>query len=223
MPELVNNTLCIAFISSILTLDNTILQIMISRPIVSGTIIGYLLGDIKTGLLTGSLIELIWIRVIPVGELPPNITVITILATYWCLLSSTASLSVSPYQSVLSTVNLHLILIAILVAIPFGIIFKKLEILHRQFNTKLAKIVDREISQGEEHIISWAIFTGLFISLVKSFIFYLLLFPAGLFLLSKLNLFLPTGIKNSLDFTFVILPSVGLAAVFSAFYKKPKT
>lgn len=42
-------------------------QWMISRPLVTGVVLGALLGDVRLGVLFGTLLELIWIGVIPVG------------------------------------------------------------------------------------------------------------------------------------------------------------
>lgn len=211
MPNII-----VILISSLLTLDTTIFQIMISRPVISGSVIGYLLGDIKTGLVIGILIELIWIRVIPVGELPPNMTVSTILATYWCLFSSTPN-----SESILGTTKeLHIIMLSILIAVPGGILFKKLEILLRRYNIRLSNIVDTGIKNGKEYIISLVIFLGLVLLLLNSFLYYLMLFPMGVFLINILDKILTEPIKSSLSFSVLILPAIGLAAVVTSFYKK---
>jgi PTS system mannose-specific IIC component len=42
-------------------------QIMIARPLVAGTVAGWLLGDVATGLLVGVLFELFQYDVLPVG------------------------------------------------------------------------------------------------------------------------------------------------------------
>jgi len=57
---------------------------MISRPIVCGTVFGYLLGDIKSGLWIGMIAELIWGKRNSMGAAIPNdSTSITLLAIVW--------------------------------------------------------------------------------------------------------------------------------------------
>lgn len=63
-------------------------QTMISRPVVAGPVIGLVLGDLKTGLLIGGAIEMIYLGVIPVGAaVPPDATTATTVATALAILS----------------------------------------------------------------------------------------------------------------------------------------
>ena len=46
------------------------------RPIVSGLVIGIILGDIRTGLIAGGTLELVWMGLVPLaGAQPPNIVI----------------------------------------------------------------------------------------------------------------------------------------------------
>lgn len=46
------------------------------RPIVSGLVIGLILGDVKTGLIAGGAMELAWLGLVPLaGAQPPNIVI----------------------------------------------------------------------------------------------------------------------------------------------------
>lgn len=48
----------------------------IHRPIVCGLVIGLILGDVKTGLIIGGSLELVWMGLVPLaGAQPPNIVV----------------------------------------------------------------------------------------------------------------------------------------------------
>jgi len=58
----------ICLVGGLLVLDQTaVLQILISQPLVAGSIIGWLLGDIRLGLHLGLLLQLLWLNQIPVG------------------------------------------------------------------------------------------------------------------------------------------------------------
>ncbi len=74
----------IATILAILELDITAVgQFMVCRPIVVGTIIGALCGNVCLGLGIGALIELIWIGQLPVGNvLPLDTTLLTGLVVF---------------------------------------------------------------------------------------------------------------------------------------------
>lgn len=58
----------ISIIGGILVLDTAaVLQILVSQPLVSGTLIGWLLGDTAQGLQIGLLFQLLWLHQLPVG------------------------------------------------------------------------------------------------------------------------------------------------------------
>ena len=60
--------LIIAFLGSLIVLDTTVVfQSLISQPLITCTIIGYILGDIQLGLQIGFLLQLLWLSSIPVG------------------------------------------------------------------------------------------------------------------------------------------------------------
>jgi mannose/fructose/N-acetylgalactosamine-specific phosphotransferase system component IIC len=58
----------LALLGGLVIVDETaFLQVMISRPIVAGAIVGWVLGDISNGLFFGSIFELIYLDILPVG------------------------------------------------------------------------------------------------------------------------------------------------------------
>ncbi|CAH4893950.1 MULTISPECIES: PTS mannose/fructose/sorbose/N-acetylgalactosamine transporter subunit IIC [Klebsiella] len=62
--------------------DDQTFQFHISRPLVTGPIIGFILGDLHTGLLVGGTVELMFLAVIFVGTaVPPNHTIAVTLGT----------------------------------------------------------------------------------------------------------------------------------------------
>ncbi len=57
-------------------------QFMISQPIVAAPIIGLVMGDLESGLLIGAVLELFWLRGLPVGgHVPKDATLAAILTT----------------------------------------------------------------------------------------------------------------------------------------------
>jgi len=60
----------------------------IHRPIVTGVIIGLILGDLKTGVMTGAAIELVWAGMVPLaGAQPPNVVIGGIIGTSFAILT----------------------------------------------------------------------------------------------------------------------------------------
>ena len=60
--------------------DKLVLQTHIHRPIVTGLIVGLILGDVNTGLITGATLELVWIGAVAIGGAqPPNV----VMGSYW--------------------------------------------------------------------------------------------------------------------------------------------
>lgn len=60
----------------------------IHRPIVTGLVIGIILGDINTGLITGATLELVWAGMVPLaGAQPPNVVIGGIIGTAFAILS----------------------------------------------------------------------------------------------------------------------------------------
>ena len=52
-------------------LDTTaVLQVLISHPLVSCSVVGFLLGNFKIAFMIGVVLELIWLNELPVGAAP---------------------------------------------------------------------------------------------------------------------------------------------------------
>lgn len=83
----------VALVAGVLGVDRLAFgQFMISQPILAAPIIGGLLGDFHTGFLVGVVLELFWLRGLPVGgHVPRDATLSAILTT---------SLSLAPFRPV---------------------------------------------------------------------------------------------------------------------------
>ena len=123
----------------LLGLDRTAaLQIMISRPLVAGPLVGLLLGDALTGLTIGMLLELLWLCRMPVGaSIPHDDTQVTIGATTLAIaLSGTVGRGVG------------LTLCALLIALPLGKIGQVVERTVRSRNQLLPAAAQRALHLG---------------------------------------------------------------------------
>lgn len=60
-------------------------QFMVSQPVVAAPLIGWLMGDFHTGLLIGVVLELFWLRGLPVGgHIPGDATLSAVLTAGLC-------------------------------------------------------------------------------------------------------------------------------------------
>lgn len=120
-------------------LDRTAaLQIMISRPLVAGPLVGLLLGDVLTGLTVGMLIELLWLCRMPVGaSIPYDDTQVAVGATTLAIALS------GPVGG-----GVALTLCALLVALPLGKIGQSIERMVRLRNQSLPARAQRTLDQG---------------------------------------------------------------------------
>jgi len=198
--------LTVSFVGGLLSLDSTVFgQFMISRPIVAGPVIGWLCGDVKTGLLIGAMIELLWIGVVPVGVgVPPDSAIVCIVAT------AIAANKVPDAAA-----------IAIIFSVPLGIIFKRLDIAHRKWNRIFLPVVENGIKNGRYYILTFVIWLGVFLSYIKSFLFLLVsifLFNAILFYVLPFVISVPALVKGLQVFMFA-LPVLGLASFLASFVK----
>ncbi len=61
--------LLVIFLAGLVSLDKTeVGQTMLSQPLVSGPLVGLMLGDLTTGIQIGVIFQLIWFWVVPIGS-----------------------------------------------------------------------------------------------------------------------------------------------------------
>lgn len=129
-----------AAMAVLLGLDRTAaLQIMISRPLVAGPLVGILLGDAFTGLSIGMLLELLWLCRMPVGAtIPHDDTQVAVGATTLAItLSGTVGKGVG------------LTLCALIIALPLGKIGQLVERTVRSRNQLLLASAQRSLREGK--------------------------------------------------------------------------
>jgi len=190
--------ICIAFIAALLSLDTTAFgQFMVSRPIVSATIIGYFLGNVMTGLWMGITVELIWIGSIPMGAaIPIETTAVAILSVVWAVM-------VRPFDRAG-------VILALALSIPAGMLFRKFDILVRYVNVKIMHWVEEGVMVGSEKRISIGIYSGLGLFFLKSFILYLIVIYPGQIAVNLLYHQLSHKILAGLRLAWVLLPVLGM-------------
>lgn len=201
-----------SFIGGLLSLDVSAWgQIMVSRPIVSAPLIGFLLGDLKTGLIIGALLELIWINVISVGAaIPPDATIVAVTCTTLIILTERTLQLSNNFQG-----SYRMAVLAL--TMPLGEIFRSIDIRQRKLNAHFVHYLDREISKGNLGAVEKVNYLSLFLFFFKGFLFSLIAISIGVYILPKLFSYLPYGILAGLNFAYRVLPALGLAIAFNTF------
>ena len=196
----------ISFVGGLLCLDRVWIQAMISRPIIVAPVVGLILGNPYAGLIIGAMIELFWIDRIPIGiYIPPNDSIAAAFAASLAILSGSS----------LGKVTGELIALSILIAVPFGIIAKKVDVKIMESNNLLS---DQALVDAKELNIR-AIERKMYLGLSKVFVFYaLLLFvlqmvfiPALIWIYPKL----PAPVHTMLSLTYYFLPLLGIAVAIN--------
>ena len=173
----------------------------ISQPLIAGTILGALFGNLDAGIFIGAMVQLIFLAGLPIGrEIPPDGQSGGIIGvgSYLLLQSSNAPG--------------HSLLVAILFALAGALIGGQFEIITRRFNEKMYR---RFLKTGDHlarcHLIGiiTALFRGLCVVLPFLVIAELITIPAAL----------PT-MSRSLLMTISI--GVGCANGMYLFFKKSK-
>ncbi|WP_077328811.1 PTS N-acetylgalactosamine transporter subunit IIC [Virgibacillus siamensis] len=74
--------LLIALWAGIIGIDLYVGLTHIHRPVVTGLVVGLILGDVTTGLIVGGTLELIWMGMVPLaGAQPPNVVIGGVIGT----------------------------------------------------------------------------------------------------------------------------------------------
>lgn len=198
-------------VGALLSLDATAVgQILISQPLLACPIIGLVLGDLQTGLLVGTLLQLIWVGKLPVGGSNPS------LGT--ALLGIFTVGLVIIYQG--EGIQAGLIPVAAVLGTAIACLGQKGESALNRFNNHLLHWADRLIRQNKFR--GLACINGL--SLIIIFAFSFLLIFSGTFLGLKVCSFLfgtfTSQFIRGLILTERMLPILGLAVVFKLFVNR---
>jgi Phosphotransferase system, mannose/fructose/N-acetylgalactosamine-specific component IIC len=196
----------LSFCGGLLCLDRIFIQAMISRPIIIAPIIGLILNNPYAGLIIGAMIEMFWIDRIPIGiYIPPNDSLVAVLATSVAILAGQKLGSVSP----------ELIAFSILLFIPFGIMAQQIDIMIIKSNDILSDQALEDAKKSNIRGIEQKTYLGL-IKVLSFYIIYLLILqaifiPAVIWVYPKLT----STIIKMLTMIYYFLPLLGIAVAIN--------
>ncbi|MEE9911172.1 MAG: PTS sugar transporter subunit IIC [Deltaproteobacteria bacterium] len=198
--------ICISFVGGLLSLDRMFIQAMVSRPIIIAPVIGLILGNPYAGLIVGAILELLWIDRIPIGiYIPPNDSIAAAFAASTAILAGQA----------LGVVTSELMALSILIAIPFGIVVKKMDVKIIESNNFLS---DQALESARslnlraiEKKTYWGMAKLSLSYMVLLLILQLIFIPSVIWIYPKL----PAGIHAMLSLTYFFLPLLGIAVAIN--------
>lgn len=195
------NAILVGLVSAITYTDSTAVgQIMISRPIVSASLMGLILGDVQTGIFVGILLELLWVGALPVGAyVPPESTFAAVNTVAIAVLTNNVAKG-------------EIILIFLLLT-PFIFLARYLEDKIRSKNNVLSRKADLAMAKGEYNSIGQLHLLGLGFFFIKTFTVSILAVALGIQVLPRIIEILPGYIMETLYIGGDILPIIGVAVV----------
>ncbi len=173
------------------------------RPIVSGLVVGLILGDVKTGLMAGATMELAWLGLVPLaGAQPPNIVIGGIAGIVTVLVGKQ-----SPE-------------LALGIAVPFAVLAQVLiNLLFTAYSPIMHK-ADEYAKEGNIKGIDMINFSGPVVLFAFNFliIFALILFGADK--VGPLISALPEKLVGGFKVASGMMPAVGFAMLLNIMLKK---
>ncbi len=206
--------LIVAAIGGLVALDTTAAwQVMICRPVVSGPLIGWLLGDPGTGLLIGAVMELVWAGFVPAGASvfpDSNVAIVVAVALAIRLQQETGSASVP-------------LLLAILYSVPVAFLGSRTIVWMRGRNDLLLGKAVRCAAEGDGEGVTRCNDVGAIYSWGRGLVFSAVMFAVGLIALRICSRHLPLIHGDVNDLVRVLLGALGVAVLLTIFASRRTT
>ncbi|HAV42911.1 TPA: hypothetical protein DCX15_02705 [bacterium] len=212
---MLSKILLASLIGGLFSLDErAVAQTMISRPIVVSPLIGFILGlvsgnpaaGLADGLFIGVILELIWIKVIPIGaHVPPNV----------CL-SSTLGVGLS---QMIQGERITVLMISLILAVLSGLVLREIEIKNRELNDLLANRILRSVEEGRLTQVGMLNLLSIGITLLTGVLILMVGLYVGVNLAQIVIDSLPMKIQRGFGVSFYLLPLVAIAAALEAFFR----
>ncbi len=183
------------------------LQLMISRPVVSGPIMGYVVGDLSSGLATGILFELLWLRRPPIGgHISPDVTfgaIATSAVSAWVVVNNKTDL-------------LSVVFLTFLVLFPVCYLGTRVDSSLRYYTGKIALRVEPMLETGREARVVENLLLGLATGFLFAFVFLVSSILFGMIAVSTIIYYLPYSFLRAAGMAYYVVPLVGVADLLVA-------
>ncbi|KXU80670.1 PTS N-acetylgalactosamine transporter subunit IIC [Aeromonas enteropelogenes] len=179
--------------------------LMIGRPIVTGSVVGLLMGDLKTGLEIGATLELAWLGLVPLaGAQPPNVTIGSAVGVVFGVQSGLSSSAV------------------VGVVIPFAILMQQLTVIQfTTFATLMAR-VDKMAAECDIKGIERINYLGMAAYFFTFFICAFIPTYYGDVVAKAIVEQVPKGIIEGLSIAGAMMPALGFAMLLKMMLKEKR-
>jgi fructoselysine and glucoselysine-specific PTS system IIC component len=169
----------------------------LNRPLVMGMLIGLVLGDLKTGIMTGATLELVWLGAMAIGASnPPDMTSGSILGTAYVITTNA-----DPAAAVLLAVPVSMLMITLWNFVMMTII------------PLLAAKADAYAEQGNSKGVDKMHHVANLVQTIPLAFFVALAFYLGQPVIERVVENIPSFITSGLDYAMSIIPAIGLALI----------
>lgn len=201
------DVLSVSLLGGLLCLDRICLQVMISRPICAGPIIGLLLGDFHTGLIGGAFVELLWNDRVPIGTyVPPDDSLVAIVVVGAAVLS----------HQVIPMHAKELTALSMLLFVPLGKISQLMDTYIIKTNDTLSQRAVAAAENGDWRSVSRQHLTAFGYAYVFNVFLIAASLSAGLLFMIWLHPYLPSAAIHALTLMYYLLPLIGAAVALYA-------
>ncbi len=209
---MLNEAFCAATIGGLLWLDRyQIGQLMISRPIVVGPIVGGALGDFSVGLAVGVLFEVLWLRRPPIGGfIAPDVTFSSTVATAVAVIVRNQI-----YFDILA-----LALLSFMLFMPLSFLGSKLDLLLRLCMGKLSIPAELAIAQRDGPKIALLFITSLVLGFTICMVAQFPIIIFGTIVLRHLLEVWPENLTEALKFAYFTIPAIGSLDMLAGNFEK---
>jgi mannose/fructose/N-acetylgalactosamine-specific phosphotransferase system component IIC len=209
----INVLVAAALIGALLELDEYFVGMtLVSQPVISGGIAGFLCGDPVTGIMIGSIVQLIWIMP-PVGAyVPPSPSAIAF---------SSAVFGITVSGSVPAEERHALLMFALAAGASFGYLTGQMDVWNRKLNTRIMRAFEKKIEEGGSKYAYLVQFLAVAAKYFRDVAGYLIILYFGLPLAVKIYETLPDQAVSGLKIAFWAAPMIGFAVLFEMFFTKP--
>ena len=200
---MVLNALLIAIYAGIAGIDMFDGLTHIHRPLVSGMVVGLLLGDVKMGLIAGATLELVWMGAVPVGGAqPPNVVVGGIIGSAFAILTKQDPT------------------VAVGIAIPFAVAVQACITLLFTFFSPVMHKADKYAEECNDKGIERINYLGMGILFVFYFTVTFLPISLGAEAAGAIVSLLPEWLIKGFGVAGGMMPAIGFAMLLNIMFKK---
>ncbi len=176
---------------------------MLDRPLITGPLVGLILGDVEMGIIMGGSVELVLMGIVGVGAAtPPDVVSGGILATAFAIASG------------LDTGT------AVALALPIATLGQSVGILDRTINAIFVHNADKAAEKGDFKGVERALWSGAFLFFISSFLVVFIGYLLGSAVIASFIAWIPAKVLAGLKIASGMLPALGIAILMQLLLNK---